>query len=301
MEKMKIGIVGLDTSHSPAFTMLLNNPEEEGHVPGCQITKAFPGGSELFYDSHSRVPEFTRQMRDDFKIEITDSIEELAADVDAILLESVDGRQHLEQFKILTQYRKPVFIDKPLACSYSEAKDIIELANSADIPIMTCSSLRFAIGIRNAVSSDEKVQSCHAFGPMALLDDYRDYFWYGIHTSELLFSIMGKGCSEVRIVQGGDYDLLTGVWEDGRIGTITGKRVEPFEYGCTLLTDKNERLIHAQRTIPWYALLIKEIVDFFKTGKSLISIDESLEVIAFLEAASRSRAANGKAIKLKDL
>ena len=64
MDNIKIGLVGLDTSHSPAFAMLLNNPQEKGHVPGCQVVKAYPGGSELFGNSINRVEGFTKQFRD---------------------------------------------------------------------------------------------------------------------------------------------------------------------------------------------------------------------------------------------
>ncbi len=301
MDNIKIGLVGLDTSHSPAFAMLLNNPQEKGHIPGCQVVKAYPGGSELFGSSINRVEGFTKQFSDDIKVEISGSIEELAEGMDAFLLESVDGRQHLEQFKILAGYGKPVFIDKPLACSYAEAKAIIELAAVKKVPVMTSSALRYAMGIADALEPGEKVQTCHAFGPMEILDDYRDYFWYGIHSAEVLFTMMGTGCKEVHTVLGEDYDLLVGTWEDGRIGTITGKRVEPYDFGCSLLTDKGGKTVIAKHDIPWYAMLMPHIVEFFQTGLSPISNTESLEIIAFLEAASRSRAAGGAIIKLDEL
>lgn len=301
MDNIKIGLVGLDTSHSPAFAMLLNNPQEKGHIPGCQVVKAYPGGSELFSSSIERVEGFTKQFRDDIKVEISSSIEELAEGMDAFLLESVDGCQHLEQFKILAEFGKPIFIDKPLVCSYAEAKAIIELAKVKKVPVMTSSSLRFALGISDALAEGETVQACHAFGPMALLEDYRDYFWYGIHSAEILFTMMGKGCKDVRIIATKDYDLLVGTWDDGRIGTITGKRIEPYNFGCALLTNKGERTVKAESTIPWYTLLMKEVVEFFKNGTIAVSNAESLEVIAFLEAASRSRAAGGAIIKLDEL
>ena len=301
MSEIKVGMVGLDTSHSPAFAKLLNNPDDKGYVPGCRLIRAFPGGSKLFSNSINRVEGYTNQFRDELGIEIANSLEELADGMDAFLLESVDGRQHLEQFKILAEYGKPVFIDKPLTCCYDEAKEIFELAAAKNIPVMTSSSLRYALGIANALEAEEKVQACHAFGPMSILEDYRDYFWYGIHSTEILFTMMGSGCKEVHAVLGKDYDLLVGVWNDGRVGTITGKRIEPHNFGCGLLTDKGEKTTIATHDIPWYALMMGPIVEFFKTGISPISQVESLEIIGFLEAASRSRAANGTTIKLQEL
>jgi GFO/IDH/MocA oxidoreductase family protein len=265
------------------------------------VVRAFPGGSEQFSNSINRVEGFTNEFRDELGIEISNSIEELANGMDAFLLESVDGRQHLEQFKILAEYGKPIFIDKPLTCCYDEAKELFELGKARNVPVMTSSSLRYALGIADALEADEKVQACHAFGAMSILEDYRDYFWYGIHSAEILFTMMGTGCQEVHAVLGEDYDLLVGVWNDGRIGTITGKRVEPFNFGCSLLTDKGEKTTVATHDIPWYALMMGPIVEFFKTGITPIPNAESLEIIAFLEAASRSRTAGGTTIKLNEL
>ncbi len=301
MNTIKIGLIGLDTSHSPVFTKLLNCQEDKYHVPECQVVKAFPGGSKLFSGSYNRVDGYTREFRDELGVEIVDSLEALADGMDAFLLESVDGRQHIEQFKILAEYRKPVFIDKPLACCFSEAKEIFELATARNIPVMTSSSLRYSGGIADALENGEKVQICHAFGPMPILDDYRDYFWYGIHSAEILFTMMGPGCKEVHAIEGQDCDLLVGIWKDGRIGTVTGKKDAYGDFGCCLVTDAGVKTAIATNDIPWDVALVESIVNFFKSGISPIQNDESLEIIGFLEAASRSRVLSGATVKLEEL
>ena len=95
---IKVGMVGLDTSHCPAFTRILNDASNPYHVPGAQVVGAYPGGSAQFSSSRNRVEGYTQELRDKYGIPIYDSIPALVADVDALLLESVDGRQHLEQF-----------------------------------------------------------------------------------------------------------------------------------------------------------------------------------------------------------
>ncbi|MHB9137859.1 MAG: Gfo/Idh/MocA family oxidoreductase, partial [Victivallaceae bacterium] len=159
---MKIGMIGLDTSHCPAFVKLLNDATNEFHVPGSKVVKAFPGGSKNFSLSHSRIGQFTEELKV-LGIEICDSIEKTAQDMDAIFLESVDGDQHLEQFKILAQFGKPVFIDKPLACSFADAKAIAEIAREKNIPLMSASAIRYAKGIDGLIDADETVQACEAF------------------------------------------------------------------------------------------------------------------------------------------
>lgn len=294
---LRLGMIGLDTSHCGEFVKLLNESENKFHIPGTKVVKAFAGGSDKFSKSKNRVGQFTNDLRAK-NIEIVDKIEKLKG-LDGYLLESVDGDQHLEQFKILAKFGKPVFIDKPFACNIGDAKKIEKIAKAKNIPIMTASSLRFAKGIDEPLLADEKVGSCEAFGPMDLLEDYRDYFWYGIHSAEVLFSFMGKGCKSVQVFNTEKFDVIVGLWSDGRIGTLRGNRFGAGNFGCVLTTSKSTQLRVSSGEIPNYAMLLRKVVPFLQTGKSPIDLSESLEIIAFLEAASQSRVSGGKSKALK--
>lgn len=297
MAAMQIGMIGLDTSHCPAFVKLLNDSAHEFHVCGAQIVKAFPGGSKDFSLSHSRVGQFSAELKA-LGIQICDSIEETAGGMDAFFLESVDGRQHLEQFKILAQFGKPVFIDKPFACSLEDALAIAQIAGERNIPVMTASAIRYAKGIDGLLEDGAAAQSCEAFGPMAILSDYRDYFWYGIHSAEVLYAMMGQGCKTVQTFNTEKIDLIVGMWHGGRIGTIRGNRTGAGNFGCTVTTGKITKAGFASGEVPYYALMLNKIIPFFQTGKSPIDIEESLEIIAFLDAASQSLAGGGKAVNI---
>ena len=300
MSELKIGMIGLDTSHVTAFTDLLNDPANQFHVDGARIVKAFPGGSKKFSLSRNRVDKFTQEIKDR-KVEIVDSLEALAG-LDAYFLESVDGDQHLEQFKVLAQFGKPVFIDKPLACTYADARAIVDLAKAENVPLMSCSSIRYALGIADLLTEeDTEVFACQAFGPMDLLEDYRDYFWYGIHSTEIVFAMLGKGLDSVQVLPTEHADLLIGRWKDGKFGSILGNRNSVWTFGCTATTNKEQRQGVASGAVPYYAMLLKKVIPFFQTGKSPLDPEETLEVIAFLECASRSHKAGGALVKVADL
>lgn len=289
MERLKIGMIGLDTSHCPAFAKLLSEEENPHYVEGGRVVAAFPGGSQAFANSRNRVDQFTAQMRDEFNVEILESIDAVAEQCDAILLESVDGRQHLEQFKVLAKYGKPVFIDKPLTTDTAEAKELLAISEQTNTPVFSASSLRYASGVAE-LGEGEQVLGCEAFGPMAILDDFPGLFWYGIHSAEVLYSKMGTGCKEVSVTRTEQVDMVTGVWEDGRIGTLYGYRFPGMgAFGATVYAGKSVQQGIASSTPPWYAALLKEILQFFRTGESPIDPRETLEIIAFLEAANTSR------------
>jgi len=296
--EMKIGMVGLDTSHCPAFTGLLNDKNHEYHIPGAKVVGAYPGGTTAFSHSHTRVQGYTEQLRDQFGVQIYDSIPDLVEDVDAILLESVDGRQHLEQFKQMA-VGKPVYLDKPFATSTADAIEIARIAKESGTPVMSCSSLRYAAGIAD-LAQDAEVVSCEAFGPAALLDDYPGLFWYGIHSAEMLFAFMGAGCQRVRCIAYPDVDVVIGEWQDGRIGILKGTRFERGQFGCVVHTAQGTEVAVAGSTPPYYYKLLQEVIPFFQTGVSPIEIQETLDIVAFLEAADVSRDQGGAVVALKN-
>ncbi|MDF1515757.1 MAG: Gfo/Idh/MocA family oxidoreductase [Anaerolineae bacterium] len=297
MAELKIGIVGLDTSHVKAFTEIINNPENPYHIPGGRVTCAYPGGTDAFSLSRNRVHGFTTNLIEQYHVEMVANLRDLVERVDAVLLESVDGRQHLEQFQQLA-VGKPVYIDKPLATSLNDAKTIQHIAHETRTPLMSCSSLRYASGIYGLVPDSEQVISCEAFGPAALLDDYPGLFWYGIHSAEVLFSFMGTGCKAVQLVASPHVDIVIGEWQDGRMGILRGTRFEKGEFGCVVHTSQQVYVSKAQPTPPYYATMLEKVMAFFKSGPSPIPDNETLEIIAFLEAADLSRNRGGQKIDI---
>ena len=297
MSPLRIGMIGLDTSHCEAFASLLHEEGHPHHIPGARIAAAFPGGSQAFSLSRNRVAGVTETMQKKHGVQIRDSIEAVAADADAFLLESVDGRQHLAQFAVLAPLRKPVFIDKPLACSSADARAIADLAARHGTPVLSASAIRFAAGA-SGLAEPAAVRACEAFGPMSILDDYPGYFWYGIHSADLLFSYMGRGCREVTAIHQKEADVLVGKWSDGRIGTVRGLQYAGAPVGATVFTEKGTRHSTTLGEPPPYALLLQKVIPFLQTGVSPIDIAETVQVMEFLDAAGQSLAAGGKPVAL---
>ena len=299
-DSIKIGIVGLDISHCTAFTRIFHDRAFEYHVPGADVIAAYPGGSSMFSKSRERVKGFTDELRSVYRVPIIEDLSEVADQADAILLESVDGRQHLEQFRQLA-VGKPVFIDKPFACSTEDARAIIDIAKKTDTPIVSCSSIRFAPDIHALISSNEKVVTCEAYGPAILLDDYPGLFWYGIHSTEVLFAFMGSGCRSVRCLEHPCTDVVLGQWEDGRPGLIRGTRLEDSTFGCVVHTKGG--VYHAVSTdnLSSYHMMLQKLVDFFRSGISPIDIEQTFQIIAFIEAANKSKEKEGRPVELVKL
>ncbi len=293
---IRVGMIGLDTSHVIAFTRILNDASRADHVPGARVVAGFKGGSPDVESSYTRVDRFTEQLRDDFGVKIVDTIPELCEMVDAVMIESVDGRPHLEQAKPVIEAGLPMFIDKPMAGSFEDALEIARLAKRAGVPWFSSSSLRYAKPIREAMDPEVvgKIVACDAYSPCSYEPHHPDLYWYGVHGVEILYAAMGKGCVSVTRVSTPDEDLVVGRWEGGRIGTFRGMRHAKRGYGCTVFGEK----AIASGSGHEYQSLIREVVKFFKTGEPPIPPEETVEMFAFMQIADESKEAGGKPVAM---
>jgi hypothetical protein len=287
---ISIGIIGLDTSHVVAFTKLINYPGATGDLATMRVTAAYPGGTDLA-TSRDRIQGFTEQVAE-MGVEIVDSIDDLLQKVDVVLLESVDGRVHLEQARLVIAAGKPMFIDKPLAASLVDAILIDDLARESGVPWFSSSSLRQGASIPEGIGD---VVGCSAWGPAKLEGTHPDLFWYGIHGVETLFTVMGPGCESVTRVQTSGSEFVTGIWPRGRVGTFRGIREGKSGYGAMVFGTKG---IGARTKYAGYGALVNEIARFFRTHELPVPNAETLEIYAFMEAADESKRRGGVPVTL---
>lgn len=272
-----------------AFTKLLNDTNDSNYIKGGKVVIAFPGESLDFELSKNRVEKFTNKLRDTYAIKIVPSIEDVVINSDAILLESVDGAVHYEQLKEIIAWGKPIFVDKPFSINTKEAKKMVELATEYGTPLMSSSALRYSENLTRILQNSEKgeVIGADCFGPMEL--NQAGYFWYGIHTVEMLFTILGQGAKSVKTVKTTDHDVLTAVWNDGRIGTVRGNRRGNNQFGAVIHFEIGSEYVNVDLDIkPYYASLLEQIMKFFVDGNTRVPLEETIEIIRFLEAATES-------------
>lgn len=297
--EIRVGMIGLDTSHVVAFTRLMHDTNAPGHVPGARVVAAYPGGSPDIEASWSRVEGYTRELRDRYGVKIVDSIPDLCKEVDVVMLESVDGRPHLEQVKPVFAAGKPVFIDKPIAGSLRDAIEIFRLAKKHGVPCFSSSSLRYYPGLVELKNADVgQIKGAVSTGPCHIEPHHPDFFWYGIHAVEALYAVLGTGCQQVVRTSTPDTDVLTGVWQDGRVGTVIGIRNAAAPYRVTLFGSK---AVLDQKPGGDYAPLVREIIKFFQTGRPPVPAAETIEIFAFMEAADESKRQGGKPVRIADV
>jgi predicted dehydrogenase len=291
--EIRVGIIGTDTSHATAFTALLNDPSNPKHIPGAKVVAAYKGGSSDLPASAKRVDQYADELVKRWGVKLYDDIPSMCRDVDAILLESVDGRPHLAQARLAFAANKPVFIDKPLASTFADAQAIAKLARDNGVPWFSASSLRWVPLVEQLKSPSNK--SVTTWGPAELEPTHQlDLSWYGIHAVELLYALLGPGCEEVTRTVNGDVETVTGKWGGGRIGTVQLLRPDA---GFGAVAIRGPKVAMGEAPVD-YAPMLREIVKFFETRQPPVAPEETLEIFAFMDAALRSKQQGGRPVKL---
>lgn len=295
---IRLGVLDFDTSHVAAFTQRLNHIDvvEEQWVDGAKVVIGCPGESVL---SPERIPGFAEKLKE-YGVPLVDKPEEIIGKVDAVLIESVDGSVHYDRAKPFIEAGLPTFVDKPFTCSLEHAKALFDLADQKDVPLFSSSSLRYALAVQELKAQEDqigKVVGADAYSPASLHPRNPGLFHYGIHGVETLYALMGAGCEAVWSAKTDGTDLVTGIWKDGRIGTVRGIRKGAGGYGFTAFCEKGiKQLSIDARYI--YRELLKRIVKTFETGKPPIEPSETIEIVAFIEAAIRSENNDGSKVEL---
>lgn len=295
--EIRLGIIGTDQPHGVAFTRMLNDPASADHVPGARVVAAYKGGSPDVADSVKYMKECTDELRTKWNVEIVDDIATLCRKVDGVLLESIDGRTHLQQAREVIKMGKPLFIDKPLASTLKDAREIARAAKEAGVPWFSSSALRYSPAVAALKSAD--VTGVEAWSPGPFEEHHQlDLSWYAIHGVEILYTLMGPGCEVVTRMSTPDSDVVVGRWKNGRIGTVRVVRPHAGYYGAVVFGPKY-LLQTPAKVFAGYRPLVVEIVKFFQSHRPPVSNEETLELFAFMDAAQRSKIAGGKPTRLR--
>ena len=296
----RIGIIGLDTSHAPAFAKSFNIEGASQDYGGYRIVAAYPYGSRTIESSYKRIPGYIEDVKN-FGVEIVDSIADLISKVDVMILCTNDGRLHLEQAIPVFKAGKRMFIDKPIAGTLSDAFAIFQAAEDLRQPVFSTSGMRYTTNMEDIVKNKivGNVLGAETHGPAPLEPTHPDFFWYGIHGIEALFTMMGTGCHTVSRVHTPDTDVVTGIWDGNRIGTFRGRRTgNPlYSYGGNAFGQTG---IKSMGEYIGGVALDKEIVKFFQTGIAPVAPEVTLEIFTFMEAADESKRRGGAAVSMAE-
>lgn len=278
MNKVKIALIGLDTSHSIAFPEII---KERGDNTPLEVISCLrfetPFQNKEGLDKRQEILE-------GMGIKVTEDFDEAVAGADALMLEVNDPAYHLEYFSRCATLGKPIFLDKPFADTYQNALKIDEIAKANNVKYFTSSTVRFVPSFRSAEENPERPKSAVAFGPMGAAPAGSSIIWYGCHTFEILRAAMGPGAIAVTTINNLDSVVCNVEYADGRHAVVDLSRAGGrFAMMCHYA--KEDKFLESEAPYPYG---VTEFEKFFTGGPAPVDIEESLDIISMLDAAERS-------------
>jgi predicted dehydrogenase len=312
---VRIGVLGLDNYQAVAYTQLFNSPKATGDLAGLKVVAAYPIGSDKLQEGITSLPKWKEQIGK-YGVEMVDSVDELLKRCDAVMIMSLDGRDHLKQVEPVLRAKKPVYIARPLAGSLDDAIAILKLAKETKTPCWSSSQHRYSPGFSGMKDHPEvgKVLGCDVYGGCSADPSTPEFVWTSLHSIETLYAILGPGCVSVTCTSTPTAEVFTCVWGDGRIGTYRGIKQGAVKYSATVFGDKGVSVagvyghgVPVKGVVPTndkymgYEGIAIEMAKFFKGGPTPVAANETIEIFALLTAAQESKAAGGKAVRIEEV
>ncbi len=301
--EIKVGIIGLDTSHSTTFTRIIN-VEKPAETEGVRIVAAYQWGSKDIVSSTNRYPKYIKAVKE-MGVEIVPTIDELIDRSDVVFLETNDGREHLWQAERVFKSGKPVFIDKPLAHNLKDALAIYELGKKYNAKYFSSSSLRYGKAVqdaRNGKYGKIRTVALTSPDPEEEQGTHNYYSWYGIHGFEPFVTVMGVGAEKVSTFRNEGGDVINVQYKDGRLAQLHLFR-DAWIYTGYILPEKpadSKNPLVVSDGNPGYKPLLSDIVKFTRTGTPPFPPEETLEIFALMEAAEISAKKGGAPVTLAE-
>lgn len=305
---IRIGIIGLDTSQVTMIISHINHikgegydvvqPEWDSRFEGFKVTAAYPYGSRKIESSMKQIPFYIDKMKEN-GVEICESIADLLSKVDAVMLMTFDGHPRLDQAMQVIKSGKPMFINKPFASSLKDVIAIMDASKKYKSPIFSSSPTRYLKGAqaaRQGLLGD--VLGADSYSGCPLEPSHPDFYWYGIHGIEILFTMMGKDCHTVQRKHTANTDIVLGTWNEDRLGTYRGIRKGKVTHSGIAYGSKEIQSAGSFNDVGHRPLVI-DMLSFFKTGISPVSMEETLAIHVFMEAADESKRQNGAEVSMQ--
>jgi predicted dehydrogenase len=287
---MDLGVIGADSSHLPVFSKLIKELHDAGETP-CRVVACFDDGRHDWPN-----PDDVATWRKDsvaLGVEFEDSIESLLDRVRGVLVLAVSGDRHLELARPSLERGLPTYVDKPLACTLEDAREIRRLAEAGGARCYSASSLRFITELekipREALG---EIVAIDAFGPGELNDGAPGLLHYGVHTIEMIDAIWGPGVRRVSALAMEPRHLVDLEYADGRYARLRLDREAAYEFGATIHGTKG---VHQFRVDfgPVYGRLVRGMVAFFEGGDPPATLDRIVENVAVMVAGNASASRDG--------
>lgn len=216
------------------------------------------------------------------------SLEQVVRECDAIIVLSPDNMERHEELADLPlRSGKPVYIDKTLSPTVAGAQRMFAKAKQFGTPMYSSSALRFSPDLRTLTQNTIGIEPVRLVVSRGCNDFQKQY---AVHTVETLVMLLGTGAQRVMHVGTPATPVVLIDYADGRRGVLELNApsfqlfVEYGRKGASTVVDIKQDFWQGDNGF------IPNLLQFFETGVPAVAEEQTVEIMAVLEAATQATA-----------
>jgi len=268
---------------------LNKEPAETLTIRGAKVTHICCTGDGGFTAEHvarcSRIPNVVEDPAD------------VIGEVDAVVIATDIGSEHVERARPFVEAGLPVFVDKPLADNEADLATFVAWVEAGK-PIMSSSAMRYAKEFMPYRTST------HDLGDLRLVSITTPKSWerYGIHALESIYPILGPGFVSVRNTGSAERNVVHLKHRSGAdaIAVATGDMFGAF--GCLQLCGTAGSVqVKFGDTFYAFKAQLEAFIQYLRAGVRPFPFEETVELMQLVIGGIRSREAGGAEIDLTQI
>ena len=227
----------------------------------------------------------TEQWCSDMGIRRAESIEEVIACSDALVVLSPDNCEMHEQLcRLPLRSGKPTYVDKTFAPDLETAKRIFAMAEESGTPCYSTSALRYAAEYAGITD----VQGITATGP-------NEFETYAIHQLEPAMMLMQGEPRRVQYLPGEGFYSMAIEFSDGRFATIAGFAGD-VPFAMNIQTKNGAKAVTVNSDL--FGPFMRHLAAFFKDPSKIVPHEETLRIMAVRGAGVEAMKKPGEWIEI---
>jgi len=209
---MRVGVIGIRSKHLAFFQKALR--------------VCFPGGEHTIthiwgFDAPERISNHPDLIS-------CGTPEALIDAVDAVVIATREGYTHAAFAKLCLEAGKPVFVDKPFACSEEDALEILSTAERTGTPCTGGSTIAMTQKVQQLKT---KLPHCKEYSLSYQADPHSPFggwYFYGSHLTDLCVTLFGTGWHGVSARQEGSRMTARVHYDDFTVTLRSSPEAQPF-------------------------------------------------------------------------
>lgn len=210
------------------------------------------------------------------------SMEEMLQEADAVMVIAADNSAwHPMVCEAPLASGKPVFVDKTFAPDVRTGREMFQRAEEHGTPVFSSSAQRYCQSILDyQASHKEKPRFMSTVGP-------HDLDNYAVHQLEPIVALMGRDVQRVKCFCAGDaVTVMLMDYGGGRMASFTQTPNPYAEFNFMVSDGTNGQRLDSS---DFYINTMHAMLQFFETGIPPVPAEDTLAILALIEAAKRGR------------